>query len=293
MSGIRDPVLRSVVYSHLWLALGAAAQTWWMGELADAPGWRAPLLALLGTMVFYAYMRFSRMNHPRLAPASPLMWFRERRRVMLAVAVLCGLAALYIAYPFAPDLLRTLWPAGLVGLLYVIPLDLAGGRTIGLRRVPGMKAFLIAFVWAMIVAGLPVALHGRELFSDVACSLLVLQFCYVLALDIAFDVRDLPHDIGSLRTLPQLFGLRAARAIAVLFLLPWPVYLVTRFLAVRAGSDHEGGTGPGLILPLIGFLATMFLVARADPRRSDPYFTFLLDGTFVLIPLLAWIGSYF
>ncbi len=286
-------MVRFLVYSHLWLALGAAAQTWWMGELVDAPGWRAPLLAFLGTMVFYAYMRFSRMNHPRLAPSSPLMWFRQRRRVMLTVAVICGLAALFIGYPFAPDLLRTLWPAGVVGLLYVIPFDLAGGRTIGLRRVPGMKAFLIAFVWAMIVAGLPVALHGRELFSDVAFFLLVLQFCYVLALDIAFDVRDLPHDIGSLRTLPQLFGMRAARAIAVLFLLPWPVYLVARFLASRAGPDHEGVTGAGLLLPLIGFLATMLLVARADPRRGERYYAFLLDGTFVVIPLLAWIGSYF
>ena len=291
---ITNPLLRFVVYSHLWLALGAAAQVMWVQEILHESGWQAPVLAFCGTIVFYTFMRLARMEHPELGTAPHLQWFHVNRRVMIVAAAICAIAGSIIGYPFAIDLIRQLWPAGLIGLLYVVPMRLVGGRTVGLRRVPAMKSSFIAFAWALITTGLPVALNGRELFNEDGTWLFALQFSFILALVIAFDIRDLPNDPSSLRTLPQLMGANVARVFAVLFVVPWILFLLIA-MVISYEPIEPGWRSPQvdlqLLFSLFGYLLTAGLVARAGPRRSEAYYTFVIDGTLILIPVLGWIGS--
>ncbi len=291
---ITNPLLRFVVYSHLWLAMGAAAQVMWIQAILHEGGWQAPVLAFCGTIVFYTFMRLARMEHPELGTAPHLVWFREHKRTMIGCAAVCAMAGAVIGHPFARDLIHMLWPAGLIGLLYVVPMGLAGGRTMGLRRVPVMKSFFIAFAWALITTGLPLAMNGRELFNEDGTWFFVLQFTFVLALAIAFDIRDLPNDPRSLRTLPQLLGANIAKAFAVLFVLPYVLFLliaiVISYEPIEPGW-RSAQVDLRLLFPMFGYLFTTGLVARAGPRRSEAYYTFVIDGMLVVIPVLGWIGA--
>ena len=289
---ITNPLLRFVVYSHLWLALGAAAQTWWMGEMLWMSEWRSPILAFCGTLVCYTYMRWSRMDHPELAGSPHLQWFRAHQRIMLALAVAATIAGVIIAWPFAPQLIRFFWPVAVVVALYVVPLRLTGGRVIGLRRIPGLKALLIAFVWAAATVGLPFTLIGA--FEENAWWSFAQQFAFFFSLAIAFDLRDLPYDLRSLRTLPQLIGVRGSKFFAVLFQAPWVFFFVV--MAFISLSPIEEVTPKGFIvvpmlLPALGHIVAAYLIARMDPKRSEAYSSFYLDGTLILIPLLGWIGD--
>lgn len=291
---ITNPLLRFVVYSHLWLALGATAQTWWMGEMLWMSEWRSPVLAFCGTIVCYTYMRWSRMDHPELAGSSHLQWFRAHKRSMLVMAIATTILGVVVAWPFAVDLLRLFWPVALVVALYVVPLPLTGGSVVGLRRVPGLKAPLIAFVWAAATVGLPFT--TAHAFEENAWWSFAQQFAFFFSLAIAFDLRDLPHDLRSLRTLPQLIGVRGSTFFAVVFQAPWILFFVV--MAFLSLSPIEEVTPKGfmvvpMLLPALGHVVAACLIARVDPSRSEAYCSFYLDGTLILIPLLGWIGSYF
>lgn len=293
-AGIRNPVLRVLVYSHVWLALGAAAQTWWMQAMLSGEGWRAPALAFCGTIVLYTFMRLARMNHPELGTSVQMIWTRRNKRYLIIAATLCALLGALLAMPFTIPLVRSLWPAFLMAFFYVVPFGWTSGKTIGLRRVPGLKALLIAIVWAWTTVGLPMAMLGPAHFVQGVTPWHILQFAFFLSLAIAFDIRDMPYDPRSLRTVPQLFGLRWARIAGVFLQLPWLLLFVLGILL-----DQQSGEEPIVpagtytmrwLLPIPGILLSMGLIAVASPRRSELFYSIALDGMLILIPLLVWIG---
>ncbi|MEO8068121.1 MAG: hypothetical protein ABI599_10555 [Flavobacteriales bacterium] len=287
-AGIRNPVLRWLAYSHVWLALGAALQVEWMQGSLFVYGWRAPALAFCGTIVLYAFMRLSRMEHPELG-TSPLMdWYRRNRLVMLVFSAVCATTAVILAWPIRVELFRMLWPATLVAVLYVIPLWLTGGRPIGLRRLPGAKAFLIGFTWASLSVGLPLAVHGRG-WDGVAVQFWLLQFSSVLSLSIVFDVRDLPHDPASFRTIPQLFGQPIAKRIAAMLQLPWLLVFLGAF-AMGPGASASDTWYFTMALPIIGILFTILMIIRSTPAHSEAFYLLGIDGMLILVPLSVWIG---
>lgn len=292
-SGIRDPLIRTLVYSHLWLALGAAAQTWWIGDVIGGTGWQAPVLAFCGTIVCYTYMRWARMDHPDLAGSPQLKWFRENKRWLFVMAATCLGAGMAIAWPNAIELIEVCWPAAIIGLLYVIPLRFTGGRTIGLRRIPMLKAFLIAFAWACTTVKLA-AVYNTSSNNFFEPFDLIMQVCFFLSLAVVFDIRDLAYDLPSLRTLPRVLGVNAAKAFAVLLQLPWILFFVV--LALLSMEPIEVVTPRGflvlpMMLPAIGHLICIGYILRARPDRSEAFYALHLDGMLILIPMLGWIGS--
>jgi hypothetical protein len=68
-AAIRNPVLRFVVYSHLWLALGRRQVLGWEYLLDEQAGRHR--LPFLGTIVFYAFHAVRAHEPSTVAPASP------------------------------------------------------------------------------------------------------------------------------------------------------------------------------------------------------------------------------
>lgn len=291
--GIRNPVLRILVYGHVWLALGAAAQTAWMQELLGIGGWRAPVLAFCGTIVGYTFMRWARMDHPELGTAPHLAWFRENRKPLLYFALFCLGCGSALALPYASALFQVLWPAALVTMLYVVPPGLVGGRTLGLRRVPLLKALFIAAVWSLVTVGLPLALDEEGWSAGRAGWLFAMQFTFFLALAIAFDLRDRVVDPRALRTLPQVIGPAFARALAAALLLyPLSVFLLMAYLS---HALDESELTPSFswedLFTAAGYLVVLVVIVRSKQHRGPLYHDLIMDGMLVLVPLLWWLGT--
>lgn len=302
-AGIRNPVLRVLVYGHVWLALGAAAQVWWMQAMlsgsvtsSGVDKWRAPVLAFCGTMVLYSFMRLVRMNHPDLQASAHMQWCRQNRAAIVVVLLTSGAIGTVLAMPFAVQLFRSLWPAALIAVLYVTPIGVAKGKAIGLRRLPGMKAILIAFTWASATVLLPAAMSMHGSANASVTELCVLQTTFFLSIALAFDVRDARFDAPSLRTMPQLVGARATVVIGALLMLPWIASLT--LMALLSLDPIESVTPKGFLvlpmgLPAIGYMVAAGLILRTTPERSTTYFGIALDGMLILVPVLGWIGGFF
>ncbi len=294
---IKNPVLRFVVYGHVVLALGAAAQVWWVDELMSLDA-SPRLIAFAALITFAAYgaMRLLRMNAPDLTGSAIMGWYRTHARTVLVLVWASALAALIIGWPLRAFIGDALWLPGLLAMAYVLPLKFTGGRPLGLRRIPVLKAFIIAYVWSSLVVifSSTMELNG-EIFRQRDMLWVAAIWCaFFLAIAIAFDVRDLPYDLPSLRTLPQVFGARGAKVIAILMLLPllWMliVMVVMSYYPIESGW-REPEVEWSFALPVVGLVLIAVMIAWAKPARPWWYWTLLLDGSLVLLPALAWIGG--
>ena len=283
---IQQPIIRWLVYSHVWMALCAAAQVWWtfMYIVDRSDELRLIAFTFLGTISAYGFMRLMRAKGA-LADSVPLFNWVDRYRVLQWIMVaITGSLSIIIIFPLIGKLIGILWWIVPVCLLYVLPFGYPK-RYFGLRAIPALKVPIVGLVWSVVTVIMPATAADVQ-FSDRIVLLLFFQrFLFVMALTIAFDIRDSAIDPPGLRTIPQLFGDRSARWIAI------------------AMIGISGGISIGLamidphsdrifvhLLPLIGMIISAFLLHRSDRSRSEMYFGFTIDGMLILLPVLAWIG---
>jgi hypothetical protein len=284
--GIRAPWLQWSVYGHLWLALCIAAQAAWTARFVRGAEGVVRLAAAvaLGTFAAYGAMRLLRARDLTVQGSAHLQWTMARRRLLLPAVVLAALAAWWCLLPFPHDM--AFWCAVIAAAagLYVLPLRTGGGAVAGLRRVPLLKSPLIALTAALTVVALPM-----QLGTDAPSVLDVwfntcMRMPLLLAVAITFDLRDLPVDPPGLHTLPQVFGARGARMLAIVLVL------------LAALFDHvflrNLGYATAARTVLAGHAVSLVLIALATPRRSPLYFGLALDGALLLVPLCGWLGTF-
>ncbi len=279
---VRHPVLRVFFYGHFWLALGAMAQRWLMGELGFRTDLRGLLATGLSVVAGYGYLRLVRASENDPIPSEHIQWFRMHRKATIVLVALTALSAMVCVWGqflvFGP------WSLLIIPLLglYLVPVRGRSGRSMGLREVPGIKVILVALAWTFVTCGLSTgapADRGLQLAVPFAA----MEFCFFAAIAIAFDIGDLRYDHASLRTIPQLTGPKGAKVLTVVLLIPWMTYWF--MLSVFHGFGHVSTT-----LPLLGYVLTAVLITRSAIERPWWFFAILLDGSLFLVPVLFLIG---
>ncbi|MBK9762944.1 MAG: UbiA family prenyltransferase [Flavobacteriales bacterium] len=285
---VEGPTFLSAVFlnAHGLLALGAAAQRWWIGEVGPATNWKGILAAGLATVAGYGYLRLVRADGPDIIPSGHIHWVRRHRTAMIALVGLCAIATVILCWGQA--LVFGSWSLVVVALLglYLLPLQGAHGRSIGLREIPGLKAILVAAGWTFVTMGVSTSDPTHVALFDGWVA--AVQFCFFFALAITTDIGDLKYDRPGLKTIPQVFGVRGAKVLAVILMVPviW-YYIVSQALVAASGM----GMRAMIVLPLIGSIIAAGAIALVREDRPKWYFAILLDGMVLLIPLLGWLGQ--
>ncbi len=284
---LRSPLLRVLIYGHVWLACGALAQTWLMQHLMGLSGWRAPLLAALATFAGYTFMRTARAGHPSLGVAPQLQWTLRHRTVLVGVASIAAIAALVVAAHHLPDLVLRSAPVALAVLLYAVPARWVRGRPLGLGRVPLLRAFLTAGCGAGTTVHLPLLFAPTDHPPQGTGWLFVLQGCFFLSLALVFDLRDRAIDRDVVLTVPQLLGGTGTRSLATLLML-YPVGVFTTLAFVGRALRPVDAPAPwpmDMVLAAVAYLVVAAMVALPVEGRSALHFGLLLDGALLLPPL--------
>ncbi|WP_046243972.1 UbiA prenyltransferase family protein [Hymenobacter terrenus] len=280
----RPSVLRrgldALLYSSVWLAGAAAAQTaatFRQVPAASAVSYRPVLLVFAATLLVYNLDAVLPFKHRQPAGTSGRKAWQQRHRHGLAL--LAAGAALVGGVLFLVDgwwrYLPGLLPLAALALLYSWPLGRWRGQRRALREIPLLKVFLIAGVWSAITVGLPMLALRHPLAQ--AAILLAQRFCLVLALAIVFDIRDVSRDrAAGTRTFPVVLGQAGAKAVALVFL------AAAMVLGMMRGM-------PPLWLGLTGLSAASIIVL-ADERRSDYFFALLADGVLLVPAVLYLVG---
>ncbi|GAB3828015.1 UbiA prenyltransferase family protein [Hymenobacter jeollabukensis] len=271
-------LLDAVLYSNGLLAGAAALLTvssahYWRRPLP----WEVPALVLAATLFVYN-LNGARRHNQRLPPNVPprRRWIVQHRVLLLTLVLLSALAlaGLYLLSPFTLPLTGFLAHLALLSLAYswpVLPPKEPGGRRRGLRDWPGLKTFLIAYVWSSVTVWLPALCLGLPLSAGPVLLLFARRFCFILAIALVFDLRDYQRDRrhGPL-TLPGLLGYQGGRWLA----------LACTLASVVLGLPTLSPAGQ-LVL-LLPALLTALVVWFANETRSDYYFALLADGVLLV-----------
>jgi len=195
----------------------------------------------------------------------------NRPQILLTyIGLVCALACL-ILRGFELKTFLYLAVLGFVSFCYNLPFS-----NLGLRAIPFLKLFLIAFVWAGSSVGLLLVVHH----SVIQYQLLFFSvFFFVIGITIPFDIRDQITDEPDLKTIPQTIGLKSSKILAVTSLILSGSLFYLEF-------DNWNLFACSWIFTL---LISVYLVINSSEKRSEFYYSFWTESC-SLLPLLFYLA---
>lgn len=252
--------LRVFVYANFWVAGAVYALTRITEILIDAHHESLAILNAAGTLVIYGFARYFEGPSESQSTSKITAWRKSMPNLTkLSIVGGAAFAAIELGRIGSFELFLHYLIGAAVALLYPLPwiMKNKGG---GLRSVPGLKLFVIAFVWAFTTGFLPAIWNGHN-----GWWWLLERFLWTMALTIPFDVRDVKLDAQSIKTLPHIIGPRNSIYLAhaciwmsyALMVLVFGLPLISTFL-------------------LYLLFAVVIIVARAE--LGDLYYSFFIEG---------------
>lgn len=286
-------ILDFLLFSNFFIAICAVAQGLVTYHLLKAkPSEHVLAFLFFSTLLIYNLaVLLSKPKAPQNSPFKRVRWIFAHHRFTISttlISALCliPLGLLYLS--FESKLLMVF--VGLLSVAYNIPFLSFNQKKIGLRNIPGIKLFLIAFVWASSCVLLPIveleSLHQIQVPLSETVLLVAKRFLFVCAITIPFDIRDLFQDkLYELKTIPVMLGEKKAWIFCQALL---AIYLLLLVLFTKnINLDVIGLT--------LTILLTGWLIFKSNFKRNEYYYFFYLDGTMLLQYLIliffSWIGS--
>ena len=228
------------------------------------------ILTFLSTLAVYNGQRLFKAKSKFKTPW--LSWVKENKKLigLGTLFSLSGACLIFLKvwnFNWLSFILLSL--SGIISILYVVRIK---GRN--MRELPYLKIHLIALTWTAVIIAFPIINEGLEIENSIV---LLAHYCYVLAVTIPFDIRDLKYDDTTHNTIPQTIGIRPSKALSLVLLIMFGLLMVSAENTLKTNCLFLGS-----------ILVQMFLVGFMNEKRSDLYCAGLIDGA------IAFLGvSYF
>ena len=275
--------IATIVYTHLWIAICAAAMVLQTSYLLTESWVLTPLTYLTfgSTLFIYTIHRLVGLQKLKDLNVSlnPRYIIIDRdQRMVLLFGIIGGLITLYYFFQLQRSTQLWLILPGLISLAYVIPF-LSGNRR--LRDIGLIKIFLIAIAYAMITVQLVLVQEG--LSSNLSSSILFVEKAlFIFAITLPFDIRDLEVDkVSGVITIPQLLGKQRAIWLALFCILLCMILVYVNNL-YRANST---------LAMLFSYCFTIYYLYRTEAKRTDLFYSFGMDGMMVIQTLFLFVVS--
>lgn len=272
-----------LAYSNIWVGLSAAALAALSQIYFNTINYNYVAFTFFGTMAFYGYARFFEGETLQDNKSDITEWHLKHRTLLWILLGLSGIGTCYFLVTLSINAIITLVICGALGLLYPIPYILGGWS--GIRHVAGLKLFMIALIWTIVTAVIP-AFEVGLLYDRQSIVHLLQRFLFITAITIPFDIRDTTTDHPDIDTIPIKFGIQKARIIILLIGLVVEASFLLQYLQGTISGYH-------LIALFIGVEIAMVLSYRSFPIKRDLYYSFLIEGTPILMFLMVLIFNYF
>ena len=268
-------MIRIIVASNLWISLGAASFVLMHYVLGKKPldFWYI-LFIFLTTFIAYNFQRIVKLKKAEKEGKKELIdrlsWLQNHQIIIWIFMMIAGVISVYLFFYFQWHILPYLVVASFLSLFYVVKIPLFSKP---LREVPGLKIFLIAFSYGICTVLIPFYENPFQeqwwLFS--AC------FFYLIAITIPFDIRDYEIDEKSIKTIPQLLGIRNAKLLALLLLI----------LSMCLYFFYS----PFITWGILG-LVTAFFIIGSTTNNNSLWYGLGIDGLLIVGPILLFTEVY-
>jgi hypothetical protein len=248
-------IIESIVYTNVFISIAAVCSHYVFASLQDQQiTWLTATIIFIGTFLSYNLCIFTLKN-----PQSPkflLLWTHRRLLKCLWWAGLVILTVLLYHFVHSTQQIFVLLHLALISFFYTIP-----PFKRSFRQIPYLKIFLVTYVWATMAV-----YFSKVSFAYTTLGLFIGQLCFVVAITLPFDLRDIDQDQQQgLPTIAQRLGTHLTVYLALLFLLlaTWCFWVVAQYS-----------------LAIHNFWAMLVLVF-AHPKRPELYFTGLVDSLLI------------
>jgi len=199
-----------------------------------------------------------------------LDWVRKNEKPLylwVFSASFGAISCLFLIGEYTFNSLALIATTGLLSLFYIVPVR---GRN--LRESPYIKIHLIAITWAVVLIAFPV--FNSSIGGDEHRWATLAHYCYILAVTIPFDIRDLKYDRRSQRTLPQLLGVPGSKILALSMIAVFAAIMLWQFPTLSQNGVFYGAC-----------LIQMIFIAAMTEERGDGYCAGGIDGGIAILGL--------
>lgn len=276
-------IASAIVFSNLWISAGAAlltAQTFVITQTQFNSG--LVLFVFFATLATYNFQRLIRFKvRNNRSQQHRVKWILNNRQSLTTLVAISLFAALIFAVlSLQVSHFALLIPLGATAFFYAFPFLESSRQKFALRDLPGLKIVLIGGTWATTTVVLP--LISLEVSVTDTILIAAERFCFIVALTIPFDVRDLKFDQPGLKTIPQLLGSRGAGWLAILFVLFFNAFIWINYLSgyYTLNSVLILSANAAIVLAVLAFSMRM---------RKELFYSGLLDGLTLLQPIMVYL----
>ena len=164
----------------------------------------------------------------------------------------------------------------LLTLFYCFPFNTVNKN---LRKSPGLKIFIVATVWGLLIVVFPIINFKDKL--DVNFLIFFVQILiFVVVTILPFEIRDLNSDCKQLRTIPQIIGVKNTKVLGFCLLLIFMIldciqYLILNFISFKS-----------ILINAAICLTTFTLILKSKENQSIYFSSFWVESLPILWLLL-------
>ncbi|MCH7524099.1 MAG: hypothetical protein IIC74_03565 [Bacteroidetes bacterium] len=219
---------------------------------------------------FVKYFGLAKFHHQQLTN-----WLKP----IQIFSVCCFIGLCYFAFLLNPKTLIYIFSTAVITFLYAIPFlpkRLFINNKYSLRRIKGLKIYIIALVWVGVTVFIPLINNNFRINFDVVITAFQ-RFLFIMVLMFPFEIRDMQFDNLKLSTIPQKIGIKRTKIIGLLFLVG---FFFLEFFKDEINSKSV------TVLILISVITLLFLVF-SEETRAKYYSSFWVEGLPILWLLLT------
>lgn len=283
-------------YGHIWIALGAVGLGWlsvrlafqtWVYEFAPLSQlWQFLFFATLGVYTLHRLLSFKKAS---VIPET--VRYRLVKKHPVGSLLIGYISLLYAGFLLIPHLGWHLLPSFVLAipatLFYLIP-PVPGWRR--LRDLPYVKVLFVALAWTFITHDLairlaqdfantvPLELKGSTDIEPNAWLEYPVRFCFILAVALLFDCRDVDLDrLQSVRTVANTYPR----------LLKWLVPGLLALCTFLSMNYTDGCTVPHALgtVPALAYLSMILIAVRTVGKTDEDWYAIVVNGLLLLPPI--------
>tara|TARA_B000000477_G_scaffold106543_1_gene97652 strand:- start:7 stop:864 length:858 start_codon:yes stop_codon:yes gene_type:complete len=275
-------ILDFLVASNVYVAFGVVSLTLLSLDIRQTEHPNLLWFVFFATLFVYNFIRL--VNVHSIISSSESLRHQIIYRFRTFFWIVCigsALIGFYFFVTISENIFLPIIGLGFVSIIYGLPIYKNGSHLFRLRDVPGLKIFLIAFVWAYVTEGLPALINGEPLYFLA----LFERFLFIFAITIPFDIRDLNYDASHLATIPQYFGINTAKWMALLAIFSSELILFYRFFF------NNDLNLIGALTIYIAYEFSFLLSYRCHLYSKERYFTVGVEGMSILMGALFFFSQ--
>jgi 4-hydroxybenzoate polyprenyltransferase len=267
--------LQYLIYSNILVSLSAGSLAYACAvKLGNPHNVGIGLTVFFATLFIYNIQRILRLGEIKVKSSDRHYWLEKHTfliKILAGIGIIGAVTIYFAVLGWDIDFWFLAFSA-VIGVLYALKVH---PKTKALRDIPHAKIYLIALQWALVSVYWPYMRVAHSIDFPIGLGLSI--FFFILAATIPFDIRDLVYDAKHKSTIPQIFGVRGAKIIAILFLGLSALSLCYFFpIAIYSWWFY------------ICYIVLVLLILNSCIKRHEMYYSVIIDGWIIVYALLVY-----